>query len=148
MTDQVEVERAPARVVVAGEAEGEVVHLTEPLSFWGGFDPVSGRVIDVHHPQNRQRVDGRVVVMESSRGSSSASSVIVEAARRATNPAALVVLVCDQIVSTGAIVADELYRRRLPIIEVDEATFALCASAKSIAINAAGTLSIVGAPTS
>ena len=30
---------------------GELLVLDEPLSFWGGFDPVAGEVIDCAHPQ-------------------------------------------------------------------------------------------------
>lgn len=133
-------EHAAARVVVAGRAAGPVVVLDEPLSFWGGFDSSTGLVIDVHHPQHSVNLAGAVVVMASGRGSSSASSVIAEAARAGTSPAALIVRVSDEILSTGAIVADELYGRPLPIVEVDEATFAACTRAERITVSADGQL--------
>lgn len=130
------------RVVVAGRAEGRVIVLDEPLSFWGGFDPIEGRIIDAHHPQRGLRLTGAVVVMTEGRGSSSASSVIAEAARLATAPAALIVLRSDEILSTGAIVADELYGRPLPIVEVDEATFARCQQAAAIELSDDGGLEL------
>jgi len=34
------------RVLVAGTAAGEVLHLDGPLSFWGGLDATDGRIID------------------------------------------------------------------------------------------------------
>ncbi len=135
-------EHIAERVVVAGRAEGPVVVLDEPLSFWGGFDSSTGLVIDVHHPQHGVNLTGAVVVMASGRGSSSASSVIAESARAGTSPGALVVRVSDEILSTGAIVADELYGRPLPIVEVDEATFAACASAAQISISVDGQIRI------
>lgn len=128
------------RVVVAGAAEGAVVALDEPLSFWGGFDSETGRVIDVHHPQHGVVLTGRIVVVSAGRGSSSASSVIAEAARARTAPAALVLRHSDEIISTGAIVADELYGRPLPIVEVDAETHRRCRAATSIEIDVDGTL--------
>lgn len=130
------------RVVVAGAAGGRVVVLDEPLSFWGGFDSATGLVIDVHHPQHGVSLAQAVVVMASGRGSSSASSVIAEAARAGTSPAALIVMVSDEILSTGAIVADELYGRPLPIVEVDASAFDACRAADRIEITVDGRITL------
>ena len=46
------------RVILAGTAEGPVLATQEPLSFWGGVDPATGRVIDVHHPLHGQSLTG------------------------------------------------------------------------------------------
>ena len=40
---------------------GEALVLDEPLSFWGGLDPETGRLIDVHHPQAGAMLTGRVL---------------------------------------------------------------------------------------
>lgn len=133
---------AADRVVVAGAAAGRVVVLDEPLSFWGGFDSATGEVIDVHHPQHGVSLAQAVVVMASGRGSSSASSVIAEAARAGTSPAALIVMASDEILSTGAIVADELYGRALPIVEVDASAYASCRAAGRIDIAADGRITL------
>jgi predicted aconitase with swiveling domain len=53
--------------MVAGEASGEVLRLDEPLSFWGGLDPTTGRIIDRRHPQVGESVADRVLVMPSGR---------------------------------------------------------------------------------
>lgn len=133
-----------SRIVVAGAADAPVVVLDEPLSFWGGFSSETGDVIDVHHPQHGASLAQMVVVVAGGRGSSSASSVIAEAARVGTSPAALIVLASDEILSTGAIVADELYGRPLPIMEVDSATFAACRAAEQIQITADGQITLDG----
>jgi predicted aconitase with swiveling domain len=101
---------------VAGEATGDVLVLDEPLSFWGGIDPASGEIIDVHHPQRGANVAGRVLVMPGGRGSSSSSSVLAEAIRAGTAPAAIVLLEPDPIVALGAIVARELYGATIPVV--------------------------------
>ncbi len=107
---------AEARVLVGGSAEGPALVLDEPLSFWGGVDPATGLVIDVHHPQRGASVAGRVLVMRSGRGSSSSSSVLAEAIRAGTAPAAIVLLEADAIVALGAIVARELYGATIPVV--------------------------------
>jgi predicted aconitase with swiveling domain len=107
---------AEARTLVAGRAEGEVLVLDEALSFWGGIDPATGRVIDPRHPQAGAELAGRVLVMPSGRGSSSSSSVLAEAIRVGTAPAAIVLLEPDAIVALGAIVARELYGTTVPVV--------------------------------
>src|SRR5262245_59552014 len=104
------------RALVAGSAEGEVLVLDEPLSFWGGVDPATGEVIDVRHPQRGANVAGRILLMPSGRGSSSSSSVLAECVRAGTAPAAIVLAEPDPIIALGAIVARELYGRTLPVI--------------------------------
>lgn len=95
---------------------GRTLVLTEPLSLWGGMDPASGELIDVHHPQHGVSLAGRVVVLPSARGSSSSASVLAEAARLGTAPAAIVLGEPDLILAIGSAVAEELYGARIPII--------------------------------
>jgi uncharacterized protein len=109
---------AEGRTLVAGTAEGEVLVLDEPLSFWGGIDPATGEVIDVRHPQRGANVAGRVLVMPSGRGSSSSSNVLAECVRAGTAPAAIVLAEPDPIIALGAIVARELYGRPIPLVVV------------------------------
>ena len=109
------------RTLVAGEATGIALVLFEPLSFWGGLDPATGRVIDVHHPQRDAVVTGRILVMPSGRGSSSSSSVLAEAIRAGTGPAAIVLREADPIVALGSIVARELYGAVMPVVVASDA---------------------------
>ena len=108
------------RAMVPGTAEGDVLCLDEPLSFWGGLDPETGRIIDRHHPQLDESVVGRVLVMPSGRGSSSASSALCEAIRAGTGPVAIVMAEPDEIIALGAVVADELYGRLVPVVVLAE----------------------------
>ena len=52
-----------ARLLTAGKAEGPVLSLDEPLSFWGAFEPRTGVIIDVHHPQRGACVKGTILLM-------------------------------------------------------------------------------------
>ena len=102
-----------------GESVGQVLNLERPLSFWGGVDPATGRVTDVHHPQHGVVVTGRVLVMPTGRGSSSSSSVLLECVRARTAPAALLVHHVDPILPVGAAVAIELYGRGPAVVRID-----------------------------
>jgi uncharacterized protein len=106
----------PCRTLVPGRGRGEALTLREPLSFWGGFDPATGTLIDTHHQQLGIRLSSLVVLMPRGRGSSSSSSVLAEAIRLGTAPAAIVLAEPDPVIALGAIVADELYGLSLPIV--------------------------------
>ncbi len=102
--------------LVSGESQGPVVVLDEPLSFWGGFDAKTGKVIDRRHPQCGRMLGGAVVIIPGGRGSSSATSVIAEAIRIGTAPAAFVLLRPDPVITLGAVVAEELYSITCPVV--------------------------------
>ncbi|MEJ1110922.1 MULTISPECIES: aconitase X swivel domain-containing protein [unclassified Kribbella] len=96
--------------------------MTAPLSFWGGTDE-QGRIVDAHHPQCGTILAGRVLVMESGRGSSSASSVLAEQIRAHTAPAAIILARPDTIIALGALVAHELYGLKTPVVVVDRPAY-------------------------
>lgn len=111
-------EATTLRVLVAGTAEAPALVLGETLSFWGGLDPASGRIIG-RHPQAGERVGGRVLVMPGGRGSSSSSSVLAEALRAGTGPAAIILGEVDEIIALGSLVAAELYGVQCPVAVLD-----------------------------
>jgi len=106
------------RVLVSGSANGEVLLLDEPLSFWGGFDPANGEIIDVHHPQAGQRVGGKILVMPSSRGSAGTPACIAETLRNGCGPLAFILGTADVNISVGVSVANRLYGLDVPVLEV------------------------------
>lgn len=128
------------RVLAPGSASGAALVLTEPLSLWGGLDPATGTIIDAHHPQHRESVAGRVLVMPSARGSSSSASVLAEAVRAGSAPAAIVLGEPDLILAIGAAVANELYGEQVPILVLSMADLARLSDGGSVSIHAhAGT---------
>jgi uncharacterized protein len=105
-------------VLHAGTAEGAVLLLDEPLSFWGGFDPRTGIIIDVHHPQRGHCLKDRILMMVESRGSGSAPGNLAEAIRLGTAPAAIILVQPDINLAIGATVAQTLYDKTCAIISV------------------------------
>lgn len=107
------------RALVEGRAEAPALVLDEPLSFWGGLDAATGRIVDVAHRQREAVVTGRVLVMPAGRGSSSSATVLAEAIRLGTGPAGILLRVPDGIVAIGALVAAELYGAAVPVVLLD-----------------------------
>lgn len=118
MTGSCGVTEISAYPLLAGHAQGVTLVLEEPLSLWGGIDPESGVIVG-RHPQAGTSVAGRVLVMREARGSSSSATVLAEAIRLGSAPAAIVMEVPDDVITAGAIVAEELYGKTCPVIRVD-----------------------------
>lgn len=134
------------RTLVAGHATGEALVLDEPLSFWGGMDPVTGALTDSHHPQRGAILSGRVLVMPSGRGSSSSSYVLAEAIRAGTAPAAIVLREADGIVALGAIVARELYGATVPVLVANADTYRTIADGALVEVDARPDVATVRVP--
>jgi predicted aconitase with swiveling domain len=98
-----------AEILVPGRAgQGEALLLTAPISFWGGVDPKTGRIVDVRHPQHGENISGRVLFLPGTIGSSSASAVLMELVHNGHAPSALVLHEPDAILLLGLIVAREM----------------------------------------
>ncbi len=113
-----------ARSILSGLAEGPIIACSEALSFWGGVDPASGRVIDVHHPLHGQCLTGAILLMPTSRGSCSGSGVLLDLALSGRAPAALIFSEAEDVLTLGALVAAEMFDRSLPVLRVTQNAFA------------------------
>ncbi len=111
------------RAIVPGSAEGSALVSTEPLSFWGGFSPRTGEIIDQRHELSGHIAKGRIFVFPQGRGSSTSSATFLESIRTGVAPAAIINLRVDAILALGSIVADELYHRAVPIVVLPEEDF-------------------------
>lgn len=116
-----------ARILQAGNAAGPVLRLDAPLSFWGGFEPLTGEIVDAHHPQRGINLGGKIVLMAQSRGSGTAPGALAESIRRRTGPAALIMIEPDVNLAIGAEVAATLYGHAMPVLTVSPNDFALIA---------------------
>jgi predicted aconitase with swiveling domain len=131
-----------ATALVAGSVDASALVLDEPLSFWGGLDPVTGRIIDIRHPQHGECVTGRALVMPAGRGSSSSSTVLAESIRLGTAPAAILLTRADPIIVVGVLVAGDLYGRVVPVLVLPAADHASIMSADHVAAGDDARLSI------
>ena len=121
--------------LVNGKANGEVLKLDEPLSFWGGVDPQTGEITDLRHPQGGMSVKGKILMMPFGRGSSSGSSVIAEGIRSGSGPAGIIMMEADEIIALGAIAADEIYGKAMPLIVIEKTEYETYSTGDQIAIS-------------
>ena len=138
-------ETIQGRVLVPGQASGPAMVLDETLSFWGGFNPVNGEIIDVHHPQHQSRVGGSVLFISQSRGSAGTPGAIAETLRNGSGPAAFVLANADLNISVGVMVANRLYELNVPVIEIALSQFPLIENGINIQVGEDGLLESIGA---
>ncbi|SDJ98934.1 predicted aconitase subunit 1 /predicted aconitase subunit 2 [Agrobacterium fabrum] len=136
MSSAVSTTAAPeARSILAGAAEGKVIATTEALSFWGGVDPATGKVIDVHHPLHGICLTGGVLFMPTSRGSCTGSGVLLDLILTGRAPSALVFCEAEDVLTLGALVAAEMFDKALPVIRLDAETFTHFSRAAHVSID-------------
>jgi predicted aconitase with swiveling domain len=128
------------RVLVGGHGSGRALVLDEPLSFWGGLDAETGRLIEERHPQAGAMVTGKVLVMPAGRGSSSSSSVLAEALRRGTGPQAIVLAEPDEIIVLGALVPNLLDGSAFPVVTLDADDYASIRTGDVVTVSDDGTV--------
>jgi predicted aconitase with swiveling domain len=109
--------------VVAGSAEGTAIVSNQPISFWGGVCPRTGEIIDRHHERLGAIITGKVFVFPQGKGSSTASATLMQSIKAGTGPAAIINLKVDPILALGAILADEVFQKTIPIIVVSREGF-------------------------
>jgi predicted aconitase with swiveling domain len=103
-------------VLIDGVAEGRLLRLVEPISFWGGVDPQTSRLTDPRHPQHGIAIAGTVLALAALRGSSSSSAIMLELLARGIAPAALLLGEPDAILSLGVVVGREMGYPAIPVL--------------------------------
>lgn len=113
--------------ILPGTAEGPIIACNEALSFWGGVDPASGRIIDIHHPLHGRVITGAVLMMPSTRGSCTGSGVLLDLVLSGRGPAALIFSEPEDVVTLGALIAAEMFDKKLPVLRLPPPDFAAMA---------------------
>ena len=126
-----------ATALITGDAQGPVLACTQGLSFWGGVDPATARVIDAHHPLHGADLAGRIVLMPTSRGSCSGSGVLLDMALNHRAPAALIFCEPEDVLTLGALVAAGMFQKSLPVLRVSTQDFARLAAQPHLRITPA-----------
>ncbi len=123
------------RSLVDGAAQGTVLRSDIPLSFWGGVSPVTGDVIDQHHPLKGQNVAGKVLAIPGGRGSCTGSSVLLELILNNKAPAALVFSEPEEILTLGVVIADVMFERSLPVLQLNKMDFEQLQNGQQVSLN-------------
>jgi len=94
------------RKVMGGYAEGEALVSVEPVSFYGGVDPVTGCVTEPGHCCCGENITGKVFVFPTGKGSTVGSYVIYRMKKLGTAPAAIINVETEAILATGCVISD------------------------------------------
>jgi predicted aconitase with swiveling domain len=130
------------RALVAGEAAGDALVSSEPLSFWGGYDSTTGEIIDRRHSLSGQIAAGRIFAIPFTRGSSTTTAVLLESVKRATAPKGIITERADSFLALASIVADEMYGKPIPVIAIGSGDYRLLETGQRVEIQADGTIVI------
>lgn len=126
----------PVKSISKGCAKGIALVTKDSLSFWGGINPSSGVIIDVHHELYGKSIKNTIFFFPRGAGSSSGCGVIMEMVRCNTNPAAIINIETESILALGPIIAEELYHRSFPMLNLEESIFKLIQTGDYIEIDA------------
>jgi predicted aconitase with swiveling domain/8-oxo-dGTP pyrophosphatase MutT (NUDIX family) len=125
------------RRIKAGFGRGKALVSTVPLSFLGGVDPATGKVLDPESEAAGESVSGTVLCFPYGKGSTVGSYSMYQLKLNGEGPAAIVNWSAEPIVATGAIMAE------IPM--VDRVDVALFRKDDDIIVDASeGTVEIVG----
>jgi len=94
------------RVIYRGRAEGKALVSTQPISFYGGIDPATGKVIERGHELLGESVKGRVLVFPYGKGSTVGSYILYRLRKEGAAPSAIINEECETIVAVGAIISE------------------------------------------
>jgi len=121
-------------ILTKGDVSGEILVCSEGLSFWGGVDPDTGVIIDIHHPCYQRKISGKILMMPSSRGSCSGSGVLLALSLKNIAPAAIVFCEAEEILSLGALVSEYIFKKPIPVARLTKKQYSALANAKSASI--------------
>lgn len=94
------------RIINKGSVEGEALVSKDPISFYGGVDPETGKIADKDNELDGVSVKGKVLVFPFGKGSTVGPYTIYQLAKLGTAPKAMINSECETIVAVGCIISD------------------------------------------
>ena len=94
------------RKIVEGYCKAEALVSAKPLSFLGGANPASGKIVDKNHDLYGESIRDRVLCFPYGHGSTVGSYVLYSLAKNNLAPKAILNQTADPVVVVGAIIAD------------------------------------------
>jgi hypothetical protein len=94
------------RKIYKGIAEGEAIVTKDGISFYGGVDPDTGKVVEIGHELEGQSITGKILVFPTGKGSTVGSYTLYRMKKNNTAPAAIVNEQIDTIIAVGCIISE------------------------------------------
>lgn len=94
------------RKIYKGIAEAEAIVTNDAISFYGGIDPETGKVVEVGHELEGQSITGKILVFPTGKGSTVGSYTMYRMKKNHMAPVAIVNKQIDTIVAVGCIISE------------------------------------------
>ncbi|MDD3421058.1 MAG: DUF126 domain-containing protein [Methanocellales archaeon] len=93
------------RTISRGIASGRALVTSKPISFLGGVDPLSGRIIEEGSELFSEIIANSVLVFPQGKGSTVGSYVLYQLMKNGVAPCAMINITSEAIVAVGAIIS-------------------------------------------
>lgn len=103
-----------AAPLLAGPAEGRLLVLAAPISFWGGVDADTSAISELTHPDHGLCLAGAILWVPELKGSGGTPGAIASLIRAGLGPAAILMPKGDANLLAGLIVSQRLYDVTVP----------------------------------
>jgi predicted aconitase with swiveling domain len=94
------------RKIYKGTVEAEAIVTRDGISFYGGVDPDTGKIVEVGHELEGQSITGKVLVFPTGKGSTVGSYTMYRMKKNNMAPAAIINEQVDTIVAVGCIISE------------------------------------------
>ena len=95
---------------------------TKPVSFLGGIDPDTGKIIEKNHDLKGETIKNKIFCFPSGHGSTVGSYVLYALAKKKLAPKAIVNQTADSVVVVGAIIANIPMIDKIDIAQIPNGT--------------------------
>jgi len=109
--------------VLPGTGKGMILATSQPISFWGCVNPVTGRISDKRHELYGESISGKVLLFPFGKGSSTGSLMILELLRLDLAPAGIINARTEPLLAAGPIVGKHFYGKTFPIVNIAAGDF-------------------------
>lgn len=94
------------RRIYKGTVEAEAIVTKDGISFYGGVDPETGKIVEVGHELEGKSITGKVLVFPTGKGSTVGSYTMYRLKKNNMAPAAIVNKQIDTIIAVGCIISE------------------------------------------
>ncbi|MFW9809649.1 MAG: DUF126 domain-containing protein [Candidatus Thorarchaeota archaeon] len=94
------------RKIFKGKVVGEALVTGDEISFYGGCDPETGKIVEKGHHLEGKSVSGKILVFPTGKGSTVGSYVLYALKKADKAPLAIVNRTTDPVVAVGCIISE------------------------------------------
>lgn len=110
------------RTIVPGKQRGKALVSAKPISFLGGIDPDSGKIVEKNHDLAGESIKDKILCFPCGHGSTVGSYVLYSLASKGFAPRAIVNQTADPVVVVGAIIAGVPMVDRIDVQKIPNGT--------------------------